>query len=62
MFTSEPLISVFVGLGWIPYKTEVLLDPNYWSMGLMKEVEHIHHCSAFSKPDLENLSFSVFDP
>jgi hypothetical protein len=48
-------------MGWIPVNTEVFLDPNYRSVGLMKEVEHIHH-SAFSKPDLEQLSFSVFDP
>jgi hypothetical protein len=39
-------------MDWILHKTEVLLNPNYRSLGLMKEVEHIHH-SAFSKPGLE---------
>lgn len=48
-------------MGWIPHKTEVLLNPNYRSLGPMIKVERIHH-SAFSKPDLEHLSLSVFDP
>jgi hypothetical protein len=46
---------------WIPHKTEAPLDPNYRSVGPIEEVKHVHP-SAFSKPSLEHISFSVFDP